>query len=75
VIYVSYLLLGQIIPPHNDPYTIMKVGRWKDLKTMLKYCYTIKKRKQKAAKKLGETLGKGTAKVLPLWQFSGKNSS
>jgi hypothetical protein len=50
----------------------MEVGRVQDLKTMLKYCYTIKKRNQDAVNKLGEILRKDTAKVIPMQQYNGK---
>ena len=58
-----------------DPYTIMKVGRWKDLKTMLKYCYTSTNEEHEAVNRLSDKLTGKTANILDMRQYSGKNSS
>ena len=53
----------------------MDVGRWKDLKTMLKYCYNSTSEQHEAVNKLaGELLGK-TAEILSMRQYSNKSSS
>jgi integrase len=39
-----------------DPFTIMKIGRWKSLKTMLKYCYTSTTEEYEAVNKLYDNI-------------------
>ena len=34
-----------------DPVTIQKVGRWRDFKTMLRYCYTTRSQEHEAVNK------------------------
>jgi integrase len=41
-----------------DPYTIKKVGRWKDFDTMLKYCYTTRPEEYEAVNKLSVALNR-----------------
>lgn len=55
-----------------EPYTIMEVGRWKDLKTMIKYCYTSPNEQREAVNKLSDKLTGKTAKILDMRQYSGK---
>ncbi len=57
----------------NDPATIQKVGRWRDVETMLKYCYTTKSQEREAVGKLTGHL-KTTAKILPSRQYNGNAS-
>jgi len=58
----------------NDPATIQKIGRWRDFKTMLRYCYTTRAQEHEAVDKLSDHLVKKTAKVFPLRQYNGKPS-
>ncbi len=57
----------------NDPATIQKVGRWRDFKTMLRYCYTTRPQEHEAVNKLAQHLGKKTAKILALRGYGGEN--
>jgi integrase len=41
-----------------DPYTIKKVGRWKDFDTMLKYCYSTRPEEYEAVNKLSAALNR-----------------
>ena len=52
-----------------DPATIQKAGRWKDFKTMLRYCHRNKSQTQSAVEKLATNLKQGRAKIVKL----GKN--
>lgn len=47
-----------------DPYTIQKVGRWRDFETMLKYCYTTRPQEHEAVNKLSRQLNKENGKIL-----------
>jgi integrase len=50
-----------------DPYTIQKVGRWRDFETMLRYCYTTRPEEHEAVNKLSERLSK-RPKIIKMWQ-------
>lgn len=39
-----------------DPYTVMKIGRWRDIETMLKYCYSDSSKELEAVNKLSGIL-------------------
>ena len=41
-----------------DPYTIQKIGRWRDFETMLRYCYTTAPQEHEAVNKLISHLAK-----------------
>lgn len=49
-----------------DPATIQKAGRWKDFKTMLRYCHRNKAQTQSAVEKLSTHLKQGRAKIVKL---------
>ena len=55
-----------------NPATIQQMGRWRDFKTRLKYCYTTKTEEHQAVNKLSQHLDQQTAKLLPLRQYNGK---
>lgn len=55
----------------NDPYTIQKVGRWRDFKTMLRYCYTTRPEEHEAVNKLSERLTKPRPKIIKMWRENG----
>ncbi len=56
----------------NDPFTIQKVGRWRDFKTMLKYCYTTCLEEHVAVNRLSEKLRKEPGRILEMWQYGGE---
>jgi len=56
----------------NDPYTIQKVGRWRDFKTMLRYCYTSRPEEHAAVNKLSNHLVKEEPQIMR-WQCGGND--
>jgi integrase len=54
-----------------DPYTIMKIGRWRDLETMIKYCFTTRPEEHEAVNRLSLHLNKKPSEIIR-WQYSGK---
>jgi hypothetical protein len=59
----------------NDPATSQKVGRWRDVETMLRYCYTTREEEQAAVRKLSSKLKDQTPKTIPLRQYGGNEGS
>ena len=51
-----------------DPYTIQKVGRWRDFETMLRYCYTTRPEEHEAVNKLAERLSRKRPNPIKMWQ-------
>lgn len=49
-----------------DPATIQKAGRWKDFKTMLRYCHRDKSQAHEAVERLSLHLNKAPARVVEL---------
>jgi integrase len=57
-----------------DPYTLQKIGRWRDFETMLKYCYTTRPQEHEAVNKLTSQLKNNGAEIIK-WQYSGNGSN
>jgi integrase len=51
-----------------DPYTIQKVDRWRDFRTMLKYCYSTRPEEHEAVNRLSTKLK--TRPQFLKWQYS-----